>query len=728
MSSNVRTTQRTRNTAFTPCTAALLSIAGLTGCGPEAPPTYEVSVELAGQEGAVVAGTAVSGEQASFRLYLFDARGIRVSGDGPPVTLDGAPVEATWSDGVLEVEVDTPGAHLVAAGELTLKATAGLDWPAWGLPPAERAPGTPRTMHAVPGTRHPRVVTTDDSLWVWGEDPPQPVALNLGGPPIASPLADIDGDGLLDLAFGVDDEVHLLRGTVDGSFVRAHSRQVSGTALADLLLADVGGSPVPELVVAWGSGGLEMLEHTSQWAFRGLKPPALVGEPTRLAWGDSSRSGSPQLTVMTGPSSWERFQWRFERWEATGPNLNTTLPPTSRLDARFDFDGNGATEMLAIGPQSSLGREIYIIDITDETFLVAQRTPPGGYASAADGDGDGITDLWTIDDATDLRLYQESADGNTELRVGQLPEAGPMWFDEEAGDMWLAGQQTWMRISGAWSDVSGTTAWRPAGVDTTIVQTDVSDMVAITGETPTWLTLEQDSSSAQLARFRLTENNTLASLGALDLEALGWTFVACGDRTFIRTSERIEEVLTDGVLARGNRLDLSHRDVTCGLDGLIVTTAKGVSRVTFELDAGAPDGTTDLWSAAEAQDGTIQACSDEGCRATRTPDGIAILSQGTLSLGGQSWPASLIVQGDVDGDGSEDALWLHDHVLTVLRDHDERSGPLEVYRLPRRTWRSAGLAASPSSAVDFLALDDDGRVHYWTSKGPNARLRDRSHR
>lgn len=209
--------------------------------------------------------------------------------------------------------------------------------------------------------------------------------------------ADVDGDGLADLAF-VDlfgDRVVLLRGRGDGTFVSGQAFNLGDDHVA-LAFADMNADGQLDLILATGtprtSGStpaMHVLLNDGTGALTAL--PADPGPPTQeLMVADIDGDGALDVATIDGVSitvRWNDGDGRFEQ------HTSVDAPGVTAL-AAGDIDGTGFVEILGIRGEEPRG-ELLAWPMTREAFgtpsIVALPAPPWSIRTA-DLDQDGRAD------------------------------------------------------------------------------------------------------------------------------------------------------------------------------------------------------------------------------------------------------------------------------------------------------------------------------------------------
>ncbi len=172
--------------------------------------------------------------------------------------------------------------------------------------------------------------------------------LATAGPAVPN-LADLDGDGAIDLFFRVDDAIAVHAGAGDGSFAPAVTVAVAGAG--DVVRAgdfdgdgalDLAGLSADGVWVAFGLGGL---------AFAPATIAAEFPEPTQLLVLDGDGDGGADLVVASA-SDGQPLRGQPDQSFVVSPAAALCAPPEQPGDpqtvsnlAAGDFDGDGVQEL-----------------------------------------------------------------------------------------------------------------------------------------------------------------------------------------------------------------------------------------------------------------------------------------------------------------------------------------------------------------------------------------------
>ena len=216
-------------------------------------------------------------------------------------------------------------------------------------------------------------------------------------------LADLDGDGVLDLAArsGNPPAVQVRPGLGDGTFGQAHEYALPGP-LQSLAAADLDGDGSVDLAVSYfrleppgppaGGPGMSVLLGTGDGTFRNPIDLPGLGFPRDLAVGDFDRDGIPDLVGTTWDSVAEVLLGNGDGTFAAPVRVGPVPACGYYSLAVADLDGDGDQDVVA----ANCGGLEVILGLGDGTFerSVEYPLPLGALAVAAgDLDGDGRMDL-----------------------------------------------------------------------------------------------------------------------------------------------------------------------------------------------------------------------------------------------------------------------------------------------------------------------------------------------
>ena len=219
-----------------------------------------------------------------------------------------------------------------------------------------------------------------------------------GGDPTAMVVADFDGDGLLDLAQANEQGNVSVQRSIDGVNFSISVITVGG--IGDGILAgDVSGDGELDLVVRTG-GLVWILEGRGDATFEAPVSLAIGGvAQARMGGADFNGDGLLDLAILTGPGGLEEYRIHLANGDLTFtqmPSVNVGGSP--EFGAFGDFDGDGAVDLVSIlNPGSAASSGVAIAPGNgDGTFQLSSSMVTGRiHESAAvfDVNGDGDLDI-----------------------------------------------------------------------------------------------------------------------------------------------------------------------------------------------------------------------------------------------------------------------------------------------------------------------------------------------
>ncbi len=231
---------------------------------------------------------------------------------------------------------------------------------------------------------------------------------------------DFDSDGDLDLYVSSPAGDRLLRNNLDGTWTDVTTAALpEKTASRFAAAADFDRDGDPDLVLARAGGGLTLLDNRrgGRFAERNAGLPG-AGAVAGLAAGDLNADGRPDL-VWAGEAAASVALNRGDGSFAVAEAL-----PSGGAPLLFDFDNDGALDLLLAGAKGSAGSALYRNDGAGAFALTDQKLPPAAAAEAVDVDGDGDLDLVLVTHTGAAELYANeggNANGWMDVALEGLP-------------------------------------------------------------------------------------------------------------------------------------------------------------------------------------------------------------------------------------------------------------------------------------------------------------------
>ena len=686
-----------------------------------------------------------------------NAFGVAVEGaDDLKVDVDQVPVDVTFDSwGYGEVVVADPGAKEVWFEESMspVYATGAALEPFHMLPGSEALGLASNVVGVTEGV----LAAVDNDVWFVPATGDAHRVLTFSedlGPVLGLRAGYIDRDDALDAIAWAGNTVIILRGRVGGGMVWGGGIQPNDINLfvGDAVIADVSNDSENDVVVAWKSlvseDQLQVWEGNGLFSFEDWPTVGIQARPGALAVGDNAGDGTAHITVLLeGEDNWQRWSVLDDQLLGVGPSLETLgMPEGSSLSSGVDYNGDGADELLIIGPESpGQPRVVKMYDLaggSNGTINFIEEAYQSAHFAVADGDGDGVRDFFALED--DGRLVSLSWNGQSysQKKVGDLSGGGSFHFSDVNGDgladLFLAGE-TWSWWTGK-VDVGTASDWwavdSPSfgswslGRRGPVVSVDL-DADPLTTEF-TSVVVDGGISYAQLWTVEAGDPPSAKAAGRVELSvegAEGIDIAICGTRGYFLTETNLSRV----DLSSGTRLGVLPTvasRVACGagpsgsvvallLDGEVQLLDSALNEVAVEAHPGAVD------VALVNLGGTprVGVCEEAGCVAEAwslgeidallvgTPTELrAQWAGGVQKLSGRGVPAVA----DVNGDGFEDAIVVWPNgtgtAVGVYLGAAGSFGPARVMHTTRAGEGPAILGdVSGDSVLDVLFGDlDDG--------------------
>jgi len=681
-----------------------------------------------------VSGTA----PLSVPVYAVNDLGASVPSDPLQISIDGT-LQAVSFDprGVGEVTFESAGHHTIESdGTVWQIAVFDTPDPVFDLSRHTPGPEADRVMGLTGGA----LVLSGNSLYYGNPElgSMEVFRAAAGEDLIDARAVDIDLDGIRDVLTWSSSGVYLLRGLEGGGLAWGTGFTSSDRTLNAAAVADLNQDGVPDLLLAWSNldgSELEPLVGDSQWSFESRAPVSLASSAESIAVADNVNLGEVQITVIEENLLWERFIVSSQGVVPTGPIAPFEFPANSRIDAPGDFNGDEGVELVVASPRvEGESREILVMDLLGSTIEYLSRTPTSAYLDYADGNGDGMMNLFTLSEVEGepsiSMLYLSEGQWRQSQRA--FPVLAPFGAGEWTGDgvpdllvvddtwWWSEGQRTsestlpWSTADYATPRLLGDASHLSVGDTDDDLET--TEFAALDYVAPvTWLKLWSVDAAGALTiveRVSLSSNDTLPRASA-----------RCGDMLAAQVGDELIAVDTRAVAAGASAGSLPRLS---GFEGValacddnriaaLVDSEAGREVVIFNWSLGSALTRTDAPDAVDLafdENGEIVTCDTMGCQVLKAGASVATLTD-ALSIDEQLLEMQGHVRAaDVDGDGQIDLLGGNeDGWLFFSRGTGEGFGPVQVY--------DAGLAIGEApvpidvgqdGVPDLVIASPDGRV------------------
>jgi hypothetical protein len=256
-----------------------------------------------------------------------------------------------------------------------------------------------------------------------------PTTVNSGGFPKSFTVADVNGDGDLDLIVPVQStaQVAILLGHGDGTFA-APSFYAVGNASTFVAVGDFNGDGKPDLVVVNdSSNNVSVLLGNGDGTFQAQTTYSVGNFPEGVAVGDFNNDGKLDLAVSDGSGVSLLLGNGNGTFGAASTIAVASAGPAFLMAG--DLRGNGTLDL--VYPDGFSANVYVLLGNNDGTFQTAVAYPTGDVPqslSLGDIDGDGILDIVAADTGGDGLVSILLGKGNgtfsakTDYTVGSLPE------------------------------------------------------------------------------------------------------------------------------------------------------------------------------------------------------------------------------------------------------------------------------------------------------------------
>ena len=217
--------------------------------------------------------------------------------------------------------------------------------------------------------------------------------------PVSVAIADLNGDGLLDLAAANFDSatVSVLLGNGDGTY-QPRQDFVTGSNPYSVAIGDLNGDSVPDLAVASGAG-VSVLLGNGDGSFQPHQNYFTGSSAESVAIGDLNGDGVPDLAVANHDSN--TVSALLGNGDGSfQPRQDFTTKIQPRSVAIADLNGDGLPELAVTGGASTIGAGVSVLlGDGDGTFQPRHDFPTGRtprFVATADLNGDGMPDLAVV--------------------------------------------------------------------------------------------------------------------------------------------------------------------------------------------------------------------------------------------------------------------------------------------------------------------------------------------
>jgi len=732
-------------------TPVRVEVAGGAGTG-----TVEVPVLLVNEYGAAIAGTQVEVgvDEPGFTLAQstldFDAEGHAL-----------ARVQASHTGAfTLRVLSSADGAETGATGT---GVALGAPAPTVALDSVLPRPVELGEAQAMARGTGGVALVGSDSVW-WVPAAPGQVPWQVLAPPftiVGVRTADVDADGVADLALWGDQDVVLLRGRAGGGYSWGAGWQSPDMTVAGVSVADVDGDQLSDVVIGQtdaDAARVEMLLGDGVWGFSAVSPLQLSVPITDLVAADEDSDGRPDITVIDGHSGYlDRYSWTADGWTGSSPPQldRYSFPAGSVLLPPADLNGDGVLDVIGVsGPASGAQSLVFYVLIENNKY---EQSYASIHATVRDVDLDGAADLLLMDDGILHRIRWDSEVGGFVVgNYSSLAQAGPIASGDFNGDTvadlavledGVVLHQGAIDEVGAWSVGSTPIQQFIEGLTGPFELADLDgdgdrDVVGIVtqGGSPAvrvWLASWTADGGMQYSSQGTLTLNATGEVHALAHCSPDWYFLADNSAAgldqpdkafrvriessngFVPTNEAGDRV-TGSMLACGYPDTGDNRRFTVAdTDGHYTVYAYNFA----EVDQGERGPTQAIAYADTDGNGIdeLQSCSETGCSLFGVDldrDGVDEVVQGGSTITVDGWGSALTVPAtgtvsvdDADGDGRLDIL-----VADSTRGRITAIPTLTNTLGPAVAWFTAETITGGVRTTDY---DGDGRMELVFRKGSN---------
>lgn len=718
------------------------------GCkrGAETPESALAELEVSVAEGAHVEAQLGHAPFAA-RVLSWNALGARVPGADLALQVDGEPVSLEFdAHGLASVSLSDPGLYTLSSEVTSAAQVAVVERPFDGFNLSQVLPED-EVVDAAWSGEGAVAFLRGGRLWWWIRDRwPEPV-LEVGSDPVRGVrVAQMDGDDRQDVVVWTAERLFVLRGAPDGGLAWATGFEIGADrAIGGVAVGDATGDGHPDLLVGVEGGeapAVEVLAGSELLRFELEERHEVLYAPSSIAFGEDRDSGRQFLELVSAQGDYARYERAVgEELEMVEDGAPVELAAGTELLSGGDFNGDGLEDSFLVAPRAAgAPRKIVYVDYGASPLRFTERAPSGAQVTLADGDDDGMVDLWTLDDGGNLRVLTSASGTQVEWNLGDLSTAGPFAVAELDGrdevDVVASGVDRWV----VWPGTRGSEApWRvrPDDLDNLLegvkVVAPLMNLEDPAG-TVRWVGIQERQGEHWLKSWRRDPSATsVVELSRERVAEVGVTWVdaaICGTWAWVLVGDTLSQFDLSGapelVLERTGSAGTA---VACREDGWGAVLGEGE---VIMVRAGVEDVRTPVTGLVDIGLGVgeppeLLSCAAEGCGVVQWEVG----GEALVVIGGRDsaeivsdagllapFPGRPVVV-EADGDGSPDLLLVGpDGTLTLMRSTPDGPAFAEVWWVERPLAGPAFLADADGDGVEELfAVSSDG-VLFVTSPSP----------
>lgn len=542
--------------------------------------------------------------------------------------------------------------------------------------------------------------------------------------------ADIDEDGLADIAMWWGQEVHLLRGRSGGGYGWQAGFTLEST-VRGVAVGRVDEQLSRDIVIAYSDdeeGGFQPLSGDGAWGFTPTAPRTFELDLMAITAGDWDYDGQDELALMSmnedGFGEVTRYASSAEGWfptgyELAGYDLDVPLREGSGFAPNGDINADGYDELILVGSPSEGNRQPLAFYTFDEQTTLFQFAYDSYALTVEDLSGDGAEELVLVEsDENVLRLITaDTDDGSMKNRSAGLmePPAALAAADIDGeGLLDLITAADFLRVFPGEQDdtLNGRWTFQDEGLNLfALASSEVLHVFELDGDSqPEVLTVRVVSNTTVLQLLNVSTTDGAITIGGdagdrVSVDegaggaAQGLDLAICDDVAYVLVDDGAHwlyaiNIVDSSTVELRASVAVEATAIACGeLDGGAVAALTGSQALLYDADlnqvgsAAVASTTVDIAIANTDGANALYTCETTGCSLLAVDldgDGVQELVESgesaTLSAWGESLPLGLGGEPsalDYDGDGRVDLL-LTDTALgsvAVLRTLDEAIAP-----------------------------------------------------